>query len=318
MHPAFSVIIFTSLSGAGYGSLAILAAVKYFDFFALNPLYGFFSSAISLLIVTVGLISSTTHLGHPRRAWRALSQWRSSWLSREGVFAVLSYFPAGVFCVSFLNPAPFNSIIDIICLLTIAFSLATVFCTAKIYASLKTIRQWNHLLVVPVYLIIGLFDGAIFLMVLLTIIDGLQFFQLNYFIIFLGAVAGLAKILYWWSIDSTQSHSNTSTATGLGSSKKSVSMLDAPTTSETFIMREMGFAIARKHSRRLRLITILTLSIIPIIIIFLMTQPIALVSPMVLGIIAILFSYFGTIIERWLFFAEAKHVAMLYYGASKV
>ena len=42
MHPAFSVIIFTSLSGAGYGSLAILAAVKYFDFFALNPLYGFF------------------------------------------------------------------------------------------------------------------------------------------------------------------------------------------------------------------------------------------------------------------------------------
>jgi len=95
-------------------------------------------------------------------------------------------------------------------------------------------------------------------------------------------------------------------------------MLDAPTTSETFIMREMGFAIARKHSRRLRLVTILTLSIIPIIIIFLMTQPIALVSPMVLGIIAILFSYFGTIIERWLFFAEAKHVAMLYYGASKV
>ena len=70
MHPAFSVIIFTSLSGAGYGSLAILAAVKYFDFFALNPLYGFLSSAISLLIVTVGLISSTTHLGHPRRAWR--------------------------------------------------------------------------------------------------------------------------------------------------------------------------------------------------------------------------------------------------------
>ena len=33
MHPAFSVIIFTSLSGAGYGSLAILGALKYFDFF---------------------------------------------------------------------------------------------------------------------------------------------------------------------------------------------------------------------------------------------------------------------------------------------
>jgi len=51
--------------------------------------------------------------------------------------------------------------------------------------------------------------------------------------------------------------------------------------------------------------------------IFLMTQPVAFVSPMALGIIAILFSSFGTIIERWLFFAEAKHVAMLYYGANK-
>ena len=67
MHPAFSVIIFTSLSGAGYGSLAILAAVKYFDFLRQSTLW-IFSSTISLFIVTVGLISSTTHLGHPRRA----------------------------------------------------------------------------------------------------------------------------------------------------------------------------------------------------------------------------------------------------------
>ena len=174
MHPAFSVIIFTSLSGAGYGSLAILGALKYFDFFVINPLLGFLSSMIAILMITIGLISSTTHLGHPRRAWRALSQWRSSWLSREGVFAVLTYFPASIFCLSFLIPGAFDEIINVVCLLTTIFSLGTIYCTAKIYSSLKTIRQWNHQLVMPIYLIIGLFDGAILLLVLLAIFDSSQ------------------------------------------------------------------------------------------------------------------------------------------------
>ena len=318
MHPAFSVIIFTSLSGAGYGSLAILGALKYFDFFVINPLLGFLSSIIAILMITIGLISSTTHLGHPGRAWRALSHWRSSWLSREGVFAVLTYFPASIFCLSFLIPGAFDEIINVVCLLTTIFSLGTIYCTAKIYSSLKTIRQWNHQLVMPIYLIIGLFDGAILLLVLLAIFDSSQSFHFHYFIILLGTVAGLAKILYWWSIDNADSKSNTSTATGLGTPQEGVSMLDGPTTSETFIMREMGFVIARKHSRRLRLITILTLSIIPISAVYLIAQDPMLISQIILSLIAIVFSYFGTIIERWLFFAEAKHVSMLYYGATKV
>jgi hypothetical protein len=48
------------------------------------------------LLVSLGLLSSTFHLGHPERAWRAFSQWRSSWLSREGVAAVATYLPAGL------------------------------------------------------------------------------------------------------------------------------------------------------------------------------------------------------------------------------
>ena len=83
-------------------------------------------------------------------------------------------------------------------------------------------------------------------------------------------------------------------------------------------MREMGFVIARKHSRRLRLIAILTLSIIPISAVYLIAQDPMLISQIILSVIAIVFFYFGTIIERWLFFAEAKHVSMLYYGATKV
>ena len=199
------------LVGCRLWKFSHFGTVKVFLIFALNPLYGFFHLD-TLLIVTVGLISSTTHLGHPRRADAITVALLLAFKGRRFCSSLL--FASRCLLRIFSYSHTFNSIIDIICLLTIAFSLATVFAQQK-FTSLKTIRQWNHLLVVPVYLIIGLFDGAIFLMVLLTIIDGLQFFQLNYFIIFLGAAAGLAKILYWWSIDSTQSQSNTSTATGL-------------------------------------------------------------------------------------------------------
>ncbi len=48
---------------------------------------------ISLTLIATGLIASLFHLGNPQRAWRALSQWRSSWLSREGVMAIATFVP---------------------------------------------------------------------------------------------------------------------------------------------------------------------------------------------------------------------------------
>jgi hypothetical protein len=55
-------------------------------------------------LVSLGLLSSTFHLGHPERAWRAFSQWRSSWLSREGVAAVATYLPAGLLFLALVLP----------------------------------------------------------------------------------------------------------------------------------------------------------------------------------------------------------------------
>ncbi len=87
MHPAFSVIFFTTFSGAGYGLwiwLGILAAGNALP--ARTP--SLIALGLGFVCVTAGLLSSTLHLGQPQRAWRAFSQWRSSWLSREGVASV--------------------------------------------------------------------------------------------------------------------------------------------------------------------------------------------------------------------------------------
>ena len=114
------------------------------------------------------------------------------------------------------------------------------------------------------------------------------------------------------------SESTSATATGLGDGSEPVALLDAPTTSENFVMREMGFRIARKHSQKLRKITFFTLFFIPAaaatIISFGQTEKIILIS----SLLALISAGVGTIVERWLFFAEAKHVVTLFYGAKSV
>ena len=93
MHPALSVIVFTTTSGAGYGLLAWLGLAHASGLLPVDGPLGWVALALSFVLITAGLLTSTFHLGHPERAWRALSQWRSSWLSREGVLAVVTYAP---------------------------------------------------------------------------------------------------------------------------------------------------------------------------------------------------------------------------------
>src|SRR5216110_3893693 len=91
MNPAYSVILFTTASGAGYGLLALLGLVGFNHGPASSLWFGATALVIALGLITLGLLSSTFHLGRPERAWRAFSQWRSSWLSREGFLSVLTY-----------------------------------------------------------------------------------------------------------------------------------------------------------------------------------------------------------------------------------
>src|SRR3954453_13484924 len=89
MHPALSIIVFTTLSGLGYGLAAVLGLGP-LDPAALSTKL---AHLLALGMIAGGLLSSTLHLGNPQRAWRALTQWRSSWLSREGVMAIATFAP---------------------------------------------------------------------------------------------------------------------------------------------------------------------------------------------------------------------------------
>jgi sulfite dehydrogenase (quinone) subunit SoeC len=308
VNPAYSVVLFTTASGAGYGLLALLGVVAFNHGQASSTAFAVSTVFIALTLITVGLLSSTFHLGHPERAWRALSQWRSSWLSREGVAAVLTYPVALAFGAAWSGLVEMPLLIRPLGVLTMVMCTLTVFCTAMIYRSLRTIRQWNHKLVVPVYFAFALATGATLLPAIAIWFDRFQIFQS---ILAVAAIVAtiILKLVYWRSIDSIPRTHTTGEATGLG---KSVRMWELPHTNQNFIRKEMGFVVARKHTEKLRLLTLLWLVAAIVLMLFTMFLS-GWVAP-----IACLLTLAAAVTERWLFFAEAEHVVSLYYGRAAV
>jgi sulfite dehydrogenase (quinone) subunit SoeC len=306
MNPAYSVILFTTASGAGYGLLALLGLVGFnhgpVSIFA----FGITALFIALSLITIGLLSSTFHLGHPERAWRAFSQWRSSWLSREGVAAVATYVPALLFGAVWTDILHAPTLIGPLGLLTGIMCVITVFCTAKIYSTLKTIRAWNNALTEPVYLAFALATGGALMTAIATAFGRYQIFQA----ILAGAavvLVAILKYLYWRSIDTAERTHTMAAATGLGAG---VRQWEVPHTSENYIMKEMGFAVARKHALKLRN------AVFILLVISLFALAACQITPW-FSFIAVPAVLIAAVVERWLFFAEAQHVVSLYYGAEK-
>jgi len=319
MHPAKSVILFTTASGAGYG---LIVAAVLAEAMGLLPRAAEATLAIlgiALALIVVGLAASTFHLGHPERAWRALSQWRSSWLSREGVAAVFAFAPiVGWGAVRYLGaeaagPSPLEAGLAALALLA---ALTVLYCTGMIYASLKAVPMWATPWTPIGYLLLGPASGGI----LLNAIAHAQGFGTE---TLGGAVSWLllggliAKLGYWKREEKRKRKATPADATGLGEEGARVTMLDPPHTEPNYLMREMGFQIARRHAARLRRIAIVWTFIFPMLAILMssLSQGWAEVGLVALSLVT---ATVGIVAERYLFFAEAKHLQSLYYGEASV
>ncbi len=309
MHPAYSVILFTTASGAGYGLLALLGLTAANHGSASDFRFGAACMLVALGLITVGLLSSTFHLGHPERAWRAFSQWRSSWLSREGVLAVATYIPACLFGLLWVMPDSNEILLKLLGIVTAVLAMVTVVCTAMIYASLTTIRAWRHWMVVPVYLIFSIATGAVLLFALAILYGRTGIPALGVITIVSLTLAAIAKLIYWAAIDNMKPIYTMGEATGLGGD---VRQWELPHTSENYIQSEMGFRVARKHGQKLRMIVggCLVAAMLLTWIAFAIGGG---VGP-VFAVLAAVLAGIGAVVERWLFFAQAKHVVSLFYG----
>jgi len=315
MHPAFSVIFFTVGSGTGYGLLFLIGVFGGMGLLPVDPLFGLIAIGAGLVLVTLGLLSSTYHLGHRERALGALSQWRTSWLSREGIISMVTYGPTLLLLYVWFYIGETAVTFSLWAVLTAVMSALTVYCTAMIYRCLATIHQWHNSWTVPGYLVMGLAGGAVLLLAVLRLFS-IAMETLPYCVSATVLLAWVVKVLYWRFIDTTGHQSTAETATGLGHLGK-VRMLEGPHTEDNYLLTEMGYRVARKHAGKLRRYVQTIGFAVPIILTQASTDA-AGTTAVTLSIIAACSFLLGAIIERWLFFAEAKHTVTLYYGAERV
>jgi DMSO reductase anchor subunit len=196
-------------------------------------------------------------------------------------------------------------------LLSAAGAAATVYCTAMIYASLETVRQWRHPLVVPGYFAMAAFSGAALLAALAAAWGLRGSLVAPAVLAVLGGIAAIAlKSSYWRAVDSGLPGPTRESATSLGAIGR-VRPLDPPHTQQNYLLREMGFRVARKHAERLRRVALAAGFAAPAALALLALAG-APATPLLLALGALL-ALFGVLVERWLMFAEATHTVTLYY-----
>ena len=311
MHPAFSVIFFSTLTGLGYGTwvwTALMLLTRRLELASAAMMV--FLLAAAAVPVVAGLLSSTLHLGRPLRAWRAFSQWRTSWLSREGVFAVLAFVPwAVVVGIVFLDIGEQGPWLRLALAALVVLSLATVACTAMIYASLKPVPAWTHRSVVPGYLLFALVTGGLVVAAGVALVDAdAPLSPVVLLVLLAGLVVG--KRRYWHDIDRSDLPTTRTSALGLPPDRVAT-VFERPHTEASYLTKEMGFVVARRHAKRLRAIALVLFGSVPMLacVIALLLPPLAAPALCVAAVSALL----GAFVERWLFFAEARHLVTLYY-----
>ena len=314
MHPAYSVIFFTSATGAGYGLLALFGITAAFDLLPTDRDFAITGAVVGYFLIVGGLLSSTFHLGRPERAWRALTQWRSSWLSREGILAIATFGPTGLFLFGWVVLGDSGGIYAFAGLIGAVLCGSTVHATSMIYRSLRSVRAWRNPWVTPGYFAWSLVTGAL-LANALTHGFGVM---LNFDLVAMAGLilAAVVKAGFWRSIDAQGGDSTPESATGLGH-LGAVRLLDPPHTGSNFLMAEMGYVVARRHATKLRRIVYVAGLAVPFVLTVVAMLSTGLL-PAVSATLAVLPAAIGVLVERWLFFAEAKHTVMLYYGANEV
>lgn len=308
MKPTLSIILFTVSSGAGLGLLMLLVVLQGFGLAEPLPLAVRMSvGVLSMGLIVAGLIASTFHLANPKNAWKAFNRFRSSWLSREGVFAVVLLFLGTIWLVGlWLSGGDVTVDLRALGALVLLVALATLWSTAMIYASLKPIRQWHNPVVPPMYLLMGLASGSVLLSVIEGVSGSLSGVTGGVSLLLLAAAAAVKAIYYQWI--ARPAGPTIQSATGM--TRAQVRLLDSGHSHETFLTREFGHTLRALPPWILRGAVFLLAFALPALgVIWLLSG-----ATPAYGALIVLALLAGLMIERWLFFVEARHTVNLYHG----
>lgn len=289
MHPAPSVIIFSVLSGLGFGLLAYLGA----GVITSAGWTAFFWWGLGYGLAITGLLAATFHLGNPKNAVKAFSQWRTSWLSREAWAAVATLLMLAPLALSDWLGFGWPRYLGY---LGAALALFTVFTTSMIYTQIKAVPRWNHWINPLMFIAFALAGGAV--------LAG------QGWAVYLLVALGLVLLTVWRIGDQqfTKRSQTMGTATGLGGIGE-VTVFEQPHTGGNYLMREMIYVVGRKHAQKLRVIALIFVAVVPAVMLAVLPADVRVFA------FAAICHLIGAFAARWLFFAQAEHVVGLYYGA---
>jgi len=322
MNPAFSVIFLTTLIGVGQGLFLALITGQTYSTAQLLPtqdsvaFYGI-GSLISLVFLMAGLISSIFHLGHPERAWRSATMWRTSWLSREVIV-----LPSVILFVALYGAVHYfqwdrviytsNTGVD----LTLSWLLGGIgaflvfllfLCTAMIYACIKFLQEWSSPLTVANYFFLGTASGfTLATAFAFKAAPGLILFYAGWTIIFT-ILAFLTRMASLIRNNGLKPISTVQTAIGVRHEKieqKAMGLMGG-----SFNTREYFHGMSAWFLKATKWIFIVLVFPVPLALVM---EGVAMES-FELVLTAFVVQYVGLIFERWYFFAQANHPQNLYY-----
>ena len=322
MHPAFSVIFLTTLIGVGQGIFLALFTGQSYSAVELLPIQAstqFYANGaiVALLFLIGGLVASFFHLGHPERAWRAASQWRTSWLSREVIaLPILMFFIFVYGAMQFFgwDQTVFTSdtgatfqLSLVIATLGMLATFALFICTGMIYACLKFLQEWHTPLTVINYTLLGTASGF-FLMTAYASHSApelMRFYGIWSTIIIVGAFFTRAASLIRNS--RIKPKSTLQTALGVRHSKiqqKSMGFMGGSVNTRDFFHHASLMVM-----KRMKWIFLVLVFPVPIALLWLGMSD----NNTSLLLAAFGVQYLGLLAERWFFFAQANHPQNLYY-----
>lgn len=295
----------------GYGLFMLLALGGMFEG-VVSQKVGLAAGVFAMALITAGLLSSTLHLANPKNAWRSFSRFRTSWLSREGVLAIVFYVPGLWYLAGWQFGWAHGGGWKLLSLLVFILALTIVFCTGMIYACLKTIRQWHTSLTPANYIFLAMMLGSLLLLFLQARIEGSFLPPYILAAAVTTVTAMVMKLMYYGWIRQTSAGATINTATGFTRSR--MQLLDAGHTAGTFLTKEFAYTANPNVLSLLRTLSVIASFVIPLLLLVLMMRG---MQETLLAAAATVSALLGVFVERWLFFADARHVVNLYHGAQR-
>ncbi|MEJ7619508.1 MAG: sulfur reductase subunit SreC [Aquificaceae bacterium] len=313
MHPPISLIWFFLTAGVSIGLFTFTYFMEFLTLFGKNTAMPkqavIISLVISLVLIGLGAIGASFHLGHKMRAWKAIRRFHTSWLSREAVFSGAYGFVLFLYGLAYY----FNANLFIqhsLGILTFVLGWLSAFSTAMIYASNKFVLEWNTSLTVLYYLNMYLMLGSSAFLSL-TYFYRPEFIPTYLFLTFLFVSLGLAFRIAFNIRQFIIPRPTINEALNLPHNRP-IRVLDTGTTTNNYCTEEFYYKKGKD----------LLGSVLPVAYILTFIVPLFLILyAWITGNynynffkIAFASLVLGSFLERWCFFVEGNHVQNLFYG----